>query len=185
MTRRSDWQLPGAQRDRQSVTADWQRVEAGPIDGVALFEMKNVLGPQGHLTELYRADWKLDDAGVEQVFQTIFEPGAVSAWHAHERTRDRLFVAIGAMRLVLYDARADSPSFGRINELRLGEMRPGIVSVPPRVWHGVENLSSERSLLVNLVDRAYVYERPDHFRLPADTDQIPYRFRNARSPGPL
>ena len=177
------WQLPGSVRDRQSVTADWQRVTDGLIDGAALFEMRNVLGPQGHLTEIYRADWKLDEAGVEQVFQSLFEPGGVSAWHAHEHTRDRLFVASGAMRIVLYDARVDSPSFGRVNEFRLGSLRPGVVSVPPKVWHGVENLSSGPALLLNLVDRAYRYEGPDHFRLPADSDQIPYRLLNAVRPG--
>lgn len=177
------WQLPGSVRDRQSVSADWQRVDAGLIEGVALFEMKNVLGKHGHLTEIYRADWKLDDAGVEQVFQTVFEPGGVSAWHAHELTRDRLFVAVGTMSIVLYDARADSPSFGRINEFRLGSLRPGIVSVPPKVWHGVECLSKERAVLLNLVDRAYRYERPDHFRLPCDSDRIPYRWSRAAGAG--
>jgi dTDP-4-dehydrorhamnose 3,5-epimerase len=181
--RSGDWQHARSVRDRQSVTSDWQRVDAGLIDGVALFEMKNVLGHHGHLTEIYRSDWKLDDAGVEQVFQTFFEPGGVSAWHAHELTRDRLFVAVGTMRIVLYDARSDSPSHGRVNELRLGALRPGLVSIPPKVWHGVENLSNGSAVLLNLVDRAYRYERPDHFRLPADSDQIPYRLANAAGPG--
>lgn len=183
MKRSAAWHLPGTVRDRQSVTADWQRVDAGLIEGVTLFEMKNVLGNQGHLTEIYRSDWKLDDAGVEQVFQTAFEPGGVSAWHVHELTRDRLFVAVGTMRIVLYDARADSPSCGRVNEFRLGSLRPGIVSVPPKVWHGVENLSNERAVLLNLVDRAYRYESPDHFRLPADSDRIPFRLTNATGAG--
>jgi dTDP-4-dehydrorhamnose 3,5-epimerase len=181
--RSGTWQLPGSVRDRQSVTADWQRVEGGLIEGVALFEMKNVLGGPGYLTEIYRSDWKLDEAGVEQAFQTIFEPGGVSAWHAHELTRDRLFVAAGTMGIVLYDPRPDSPSRGRINEFRLGTLRPGLVSIPPKVWHGVENLSNERAVLLNLVDRAYCYERPDHFRLPADSDQIPYRLRNVAGRG--
>jgi dTDP-4-dehydrorhamnose 3,5-epimerase len=84
---------------------------------------------------------------------------------------------------VLYDARSDSPSHGRVNELRLGALRPGLVSIPPKVWHGVENLSNGSAVLLNLVDRAYRYERPDHFRLPADSDQIPYRLANAAGPG--
>ena len=179
----SDWELPGSRRDAQSVTADWQRIDRKLIDGVSWLEMKNVLREGGHLTEVYRADWKLDDASVEQVFQTRFAAGGISAWHAHAHTRDRLFVAFGTMRIVLYDARADSPSFGRVNEFQLGTLRPGVVSIPPRVWHGVENLSDEPALLLNLVDRAYRYEQPDHYRLPPDSDQIPYRLRNARSAG--
>lgn len=33
---------------------------------------------------------------------------------------------------------------------------------------------------VNDIDRAYRYEDPDHWRLPADTGEIPYRFCNAK-----
>jgi len=30
------------------------------------------------------------------------------------------------------------------------------------------------SILVNLVDAAYSYDDPDHWRLPPDTPEIPY-----------
>jgi len=179
--RSGGWRLPGSVQDRQSITAEWRYVEEERIEGVELFEMKSVITHNGHLTEIYRADWKLDEAGVEQVFQRVLEPAGLSAWHVHEFTRDRLFVASGALRIVLYDARPDSTTFGRINEFRIGSVRPALLTIPPKVWHGVENLSCERALLLNLVDRAYRYEKPDHYRLPADSDQIPYRFRGAGS----
>jgi dTDP-4-dehydrorhamnose 3,5-epimerase len=55
-------------------------------------------------------------------------------------------------------------------------VRPALVTIPPRVWHAVRNLSSTPSMMLNLTDRAYSYEDPDHWRLPADTDRIPFRF---------
>jgi dTDP-4-dehydrorhamnose 3,5-epimerase len=64
-----------------------------------------------------------------------------------------------------------------LNEFRLGMMRPGLVVVPPKVWHGVQNLADEPSSLVNLVDQAYRYENPDHWRVPPDSPHVPYRFR--------
>ncbi len=76
---------------------------------------------------------------------------------------------------MLYDARPDSPTAGRVNEFRLGERRPGLVIVPPGVWHGLRNLLSETSTVLNLVDRAYDYEDPDHWRVPPDSPEIPYR----------
>jgi dTDP-4-dehydrorhamnose 3,5-epimerase len=33
-----------------------------------------------------------------------------------------------------------------------------------------------------MVDRAYTYEDPDHWRLPPDTREIPYRFRSPNGP---
>ncbi|MDO9635444.1 MAG: hypothetical protein Q7I95_00660, partial [Thiobacillus sp.] len=49
-----------------------------------------------------------------------------------------------------------------------------------QVWHAVENITSAPALLINAVDKAYRYESPDHFRLPLETDQIPYRFRQGK-----
>jgi len=35
--------------------------------------------------------------------------------------------------------------------------------------------------LLNLVDQVYAYDDPDHWSLPADTDQIPYTFEETRA----
>jgi dTDP-4-dehydrorhamnose 3,5-epimerase len=91
-------------------------------------------------------------------------------------TTDRLFVNHGQILVVLYDAREDSSTFGVLNKFHLGILRPGLLVVPPKVWHGVQNIGEGSSSLLNLVDRAYRYEDPDHWRLPHDTSLIPYRF---------
>jgi dTDP-4-dehydrorhamnose 3,5-epimerase len=64
-----------------------------------------------------------------------------------------------------------------VNEFRFGAVRPALIAVPPGIWHGVRNLSDAPGLLLNLPDQAYNYEDPDHWRLPPDSDKIPYRFR--------
>jgi dTDP-4-dehydrorhamnose 3,5-epimerase len=175
----SDKTLPepliGAVKDRQSVTADWQLLRP-LINGVQVKEICNVPKENGFLTEAYRLDWGLDGGRIEQVFQVSLLPGALSAWHAHRLSTDRLFCGVGLIKLVLFDARKESPSHGMVNELRIGEVRPGVVVVPPGVWHGVQNLWPGTSRLLNMVDRAYSYEDPDHWRLPPDTAQIPYSF---------
>jgi dTDP-4-dehydrorhamnose 3,5-epimerase len=113
---------------------------------------------------------------VGQVFQVTLFPHSLSAWHCHEVTTDRLFVNQGLMKVVLYDARQDSPSYGQVNEFRLGSMRPGLLIVPPKVWHGVQNISDQSGMVINIVDRAYEYDDPDHWRLPYDSPEIPYDF---------
>jgi dTDP-4-dehydrorhamnose 3,5-epimerase len=166
----------GAKKDSQSITSDWQPLQK-LIAGVVLREVRNVSRRGGgYLTEVFRVDWKLDDLGVEQVFQSVLEPGQTSAWHVHRHTTDRFFVTRGTLAIVLYDARAHSRTFGRVNEFFLGTGRPAVVSVPPGVWHGVHNRGSRPASLLNLTDRAYRYDDPDHWRLPADTPDIPYRF---------
>lgn len=158
------------------MTSDWRRVDLRPIEGVAVHEVRPVPTHYGVLTEVLRTDWKLEPPGVDQVFQAVIEPGHVNAWHAHAVTTDRLFVSTGVLEIVLYDARAGSPTCGELNHFRFGAVRPALVVVPPRVWHGVRNPGAEPALLLNIVDRAYSYDDPDHLRLPPDTDQIPHRF---------
>ena len=167
--------LPGATKDEQSVTADWV-VLREMIAGVRLVEVKNVMGDAGHITELMRRDWfEGDEVVIDQAFQLTLQPHSVSAWHVHLNTTDRLFPSTGQVKIVLYDSRPGSKTHGMINEFRLGERRPGLVIIPPGVWHGVRNLLASESRVVNFVDCAYRYADPDHWRLPADTGEIPYR----------
>ena len=110
----------------------------------------------------------------------------------HGLTATRRYLVMGSRslersghRVVLYDARGDSPTRGQMNEFRIGTVRPGLIVIPPGVWHGVQNLHDGPSTLVNLVDRAYRYDDPDHWRLPPDTAEIPYRFPADRATSAL
>jgi len=55
-------------------------------------------------------------------------------------------------------------------------MRPALLVIPPRIWHGIQNLSPSTSTFVNYFDEQYAYDNPDDWRLPPDTEEIPYRF---------
>ena len=167
--------IEGCAKDNPNITPDWEPRQQ-LIEGVKVKEIKNVPKENGFLTEIFRADWGLDDGRVGQVFQVILSPGRVSAWHAHQLTTDRLFASQGLIKMVLFDARVGSPTHNLVNEFRIGTVRPALLIIPPGVWHGAQNISQEPSCLINLVDRAYTYEDPDHWRLPIDTPKIPYSF---------
>ena len=176
---KGDGYLDGAAKDERSISADWVPVQ-DLIDGVIVKEVRNVTKASGgYLTEVLRGEWLPDNAAVDQVFQRVLNPGHISGWHVHRTTTDRLFVNWGLVKIVLYDARAASPTHGRINTFTFGIARPALVVVPPGVWHAVQNVSSEPSALLNLVDEAYDYDDPDHWRLPLDTPEIPYSFQTA------
>jgi dTDP-4-dehydrorhamnose 3,5-epimerase len=168
-----DWLPPGATKDGQTVTARWDPVAQRMIDGVRVREIVNVPKQSGYLTEMFRADWDFGPP-VDQVFQIILNPKSISAWHAHASATDRLFVSAGLLRIVLCDLRKGSPTHGVINDFRFGTVRPAVVLVPPKVWHGVMNIGDVPSVLINLPDRAYCYEDPDHWRLPSDSPEIAF-----------
>lgn len=170
------WLISGAERDRQSITKDWTPVDRELIDGVQLTDVRPVATGYGYLIEMFRPEWHADNPRIDQIFTSCLMPGGISAWHAHGETVDRLFVAHGLMHIVLYDGREGSPTFGRINQFRLGPVRPGMLIIPKRVWHGVKNVGADPAYLINAVDRAYQYEHPDHWRAPHDSPEIPFRF---------
>lgn len=165
-----------AQKDKQSITSDWEMANDRLINGVYTKEVKNVIKNNGYLTEMYRKDWLLDNLDIEQVFQVVVKPNGISAWHTHEYTTDRLFVSFGTIKIVLYDSREDSATYKEINEFRVSHLRPTLLIVPPHVWHGVQNIGTTDGFLINMVDKSYTYSNPDHWRLPFDTSQIPYQF---------
>ena len=168
--------LTNAKRDSQTVTPTWEPVQR-LIDGVSVYEMKNVLGPHKRLTEIFRPEWEPSGLPVVHVYQVLLYPGHVSDWNCHLTSLDRLFFGSGHIRLALFDGREHSPTYRRVNEFNLGEARPALVTVPPGVWHALQCCGPTEALIINLPSHAYDYEDPDHYRLPSDTPEIPYTWR--------
>ena len=77
---------------------------------------------------------------------------------------------------MLFDDREGSPTKGKLDVLHLSLMRPATLQIPPFVWHGIQNLENRNSSFINFFDHAYCYANPDEWRLPADTDSIPFKF---------
>ena len=165
--------LPGAKKDPQIITDAWQKLDER-IDGVTVHEVLHVPRDHGIITELYRPQWDPTGLPVVHAYQSRLYPRAIGAWSCHARTVDRLFVNQGNVKVVLYDAREDSRTAKRINELHAGDARPALVVIPIGVWHGLQNLGDSDALVLNFPSQAYDYVDPDHYRLPSDTTEIPY-----------
>src|SRR5690606_19465403 len=139
-------------------------------------EHRNLITKNGVTTEIHRMDWGVVSQSVEHIIFVELRPNAVSAWHMHERRTDYIFVLTGTIRIVLFDGRRDSTTYGALEILHSSRMRPTLLTIPPGVWHGFKNPDSENSGFLNFSDQAYNYSDPDEWRLPMDTENIPYRF---------
>ena len=162
-------------KDAAHIDRNWT-IDRRLIDGVLVHDVRNIVTANGITTELYRPDWGIVDGTVQQVIHVALRAGAISAWHQHRMRWDFLFVVGGHLRVVLFDPRPESPTRGQVDVFHLSPARPTLLAVPPWIWHGVQNLAHEASCFVNMFDRPYDYTDPDEWRLPADTDAIPYRF---------
>lgn len=165
--------LSSAKKDTQQVDESWQKLQA-PIDGVIVHEVRHVPRDHGVITEIFRPQWDPTGLPVVHIYQSRLFPAAIGAWSCHAKTVDRLFINQGHVKIVLYDGREGSPTYGRIMELHAGDARPAFVVIPIGVWHGIQNLGATDALMLNCPTNAYDYEDPDHYRLPYDSPEIPY-----------
>ena len=105
------------------------------IEGVRLKELKPIPDERGRVMEILRADDELFEK-FGQVYMTTAYPGVVKAWHYHKLQTDNMAVIKGMMKVVLYDAREDSPTCGEVNEFFLGEHSFKLIQIPKMVYHG-------------------------------------------------
>ena len=115
-----------------------------------------------------------------QVHVTTTLAGRIRAWGLHQVSTDRLFVVSGLVRIVVYDGRESSPTAGRINEFTVSERNPGLLVIPPNLYHGWKNIGRSEAVIINMPDRMYNYEAPDALDLPWDSESaqriVPYRW---------
>lgn len=166
--------LHGA-KDRQTVTPEGARV--GPsIDGVRVRPAVTHPDDRGEVCEIFDPRWGIDPSAMVYAYQATIRPGKVKGWIVHRFQEDRVFASWGYMRWVLYDARPESPTRGQVQEIYLSERNRALMVIPRGVFHAVQNVGTFDAAFVNLPTRPYNHADPDKFRLPLDTDQIPYRF---------
>ena len=166
-------------RDGFTVTAegaDRRRL----IEGVVIRDLVLHTDARGTVCEMYDSRWDFNpDPLVFTYFYTI-RPGWAKGWAHHKLHEDRYCIMQGEMKVVLYDPRPDSPTFGLVNEIYLSEHCRQLLSIPRLVWHADENVGSKDLLVVNFPTIPYDHANPDKYRLPLDTDLIPYKFQNLK-----
>ena len=163
-------------KDQPLVRADGTLLKRR-IHDVQRFERPNIVTKNGVTAEAYRADWGVGAPAIQQILVVNLRAGAISAWHQHHRQWDHIFCVSGGLRLVIFDDRANSPTCGLVDEYLLHPARPQLIVIPPFLWHGLQNMEPARdATFVNAFDRTYQHDDPDEYRLPWNSESIPYRF---------
>jgi dTDP-4-dehydrorhamnose 3,5-epimerase len=145
------------------------------IDGVKLRRPPTHADERGTICEVYDLRWGFTDDPLVYVYHVTIRPGQARGWVVHLKQNDRLFAYAGVLRIVLYDARTDSSTHGRVNVFHLGGHDRALLSIPAGVYHAVQNVGEHEGAFINLPSRPYEHEDPDKYRLPLDNDVIPYR----------
>jgi len=106
------------------------------IHDVKTKALKVIPDERGWLMEMLRVDEADLYTKFGQVYLSATYPGAVKAWHYHEKQIDNFVCVAGMVKLVLVDTRPESPTNGAVNEFFIGTLNPLLVQVPNLVYHG-------------------------------------------------
>lgn len=99
-------------------------------------------------------------------------PGTAKAWHIHQRQTDWWYVAIGTLKVALFDTRSDSPTHGELMEFLMGDNQPvRVLKIPPGVGHGCKAVSGPAHLFYIT---SHTYDPTDEGRIPHDDPDIGY-----------
>lgn len=166
-----------AKRSQVNASGQWRTV---PIDGLRFRPTRPVPHEDGTLTEIARRSWDEVDQDIVHVHVTSTLPGRIRAWGLHQRSTDRLVAVKGLVSFVVFDARIDSPTRGALNEFKLSERNPGLIVIPPNLYHGWKNIGTDEAFIINMPTSAYDYDSPDALDLPYDAPEaetiVPWRW---------
>ncbi len=118
------------------------------IDGVSIIPLKTILDERGMVRHMLKSTDSHFKRFGEIYFSVIF-PNAIKAWHVHRKMELNYAVISGNIKLVLYDARKESPTHKEIQEIFMGEDNYVLVTVPPHVVNGFKAIGNEKAIVAN------------------------------------
>jgi len=130
------------------------------IAGVKILERKIFYDERGFLIETFSRS-KEEDFSVYS-YISFTRPGFardIDKFHFHRFQKDRFTVVFGKMWVLLYDAREDSATFGKLEVIKMSGGDPKItkkeeflvytLTIPEGVYHGIKNPGAGLAGLIN------------------------------------
>lgn len=121
------------------------------IDGVLIKPLKQISDERGKIMHMMRSDDPhFEDFG--EIYFSVVYPDVIKGWHLHTQMTLNYAVVSGMIKLVLYDARKESPTKGELHELYIGEDNYALVKIPPGIYNGFKGIGVKPAIVANCSD---------------------------------
>ena len=121
------------------------------IEGVKITKLKILRDHTGSVLTMLRSDSKVYESFGEIYFSTIFY-NSIKAWHFHKKAVLNYACIKGKVKLILYDDRKNSKSFGKYDEYILTPKKYFLITIPPLIWSGFKGLNQQESIIANCIN---------------------------------
>ena len=147
------------------------------VEGCFLQPLNIIETPNGCVLHMLRHEYGLMpdlSAGFGELYFSEILAQKIKAWKRHKKQQQLFAVPWGLIKIVLFDAREKSSSYGIVMELLLGRPKHyNLLSIPPGIWYGFKAVD-QSSLLCNFANLPH--DPKECERLPFDSEQIPYKW---------
>lgn len=99
-----------------------------------------------------------------QINYSVQNPGVIKAWHRHHKQTDFWICVMGHLKVGVHRD-ADRQSWMIV----VGEKKPGVVVIPPPLWHGAANVGPAPAGLLYYLTHQYDPANPDEDRRAFDS----------------
>ena len=141
------------------------------IEGVSLIPLKQIHDERGKVMHMLRqTDSHFSQFG--EIYFSCTYPGVVNGWHRHKEMTLNYAAVSGSAKVVLYDDRSSSTTFGQIQEIYLNQENYSLLVVPPQVWNGFKAIGTKEVIVANCATIPHSSEEID--RLEYNDKSIPY-----------
>ena len=121
------------------------------IEGVLIKPLRQIPDERGKIMHMLRADDPHFEKFGEIYFSVVY-PDVIKGWHLHTKMTLNYAVVSGMIKLVLYDAREESPTKGELQELYIGEDNYALVRIPSGIYNGFKGIGVEPAIVANCSD---------------------------------
>jgi len=144
------------------------------IDGVKIKSLKRLPDERGTIMHGVKVDEMMNEFG-EVYFKKLYK-GVINGWHIHTKLQLNLICVSGMIKLVLYDSREDSKTYGEIEELFIGDDNYCLVHIPAGVANGSKGMTEPYSLICNIASEPH---NPNvrYKRINPHSGEIPYDWK--------
>lgn len=140
------------------------------INDVNIFALKKIEDERGAVLHMLRSDQPHFKKFGEVYFSKV-NPQVIKGWKLHKEIFQNMAVPEGDIRLIIYDPRKDSSTFGKFQVIDFGSKNYCLVQLPPSVWYAFQATSKTHALLANCTTAPH---SPDESEiLPLDNSIIP------------
>lgn len=143
------------------------------IDGVKIVKLRQIVDERGKVMHMMKST-DPHFIGFGEIYFSCAWPGAIKAWHIHQSMTINNAVMVGRVKLVLYDPREGSPTFGEVMELFIGEDDYSLVQIPPGIANGYKAYGNTMAVLANCATEPHDPE--EILRIDPFDNDIPYKW---------